>query len=99
MKDDKKYALGPDVAHDEVLIDSAGRAVDDDYVAAAVEDAMREARRRGRPSLSTSGESPLLRVRLSRRLDADIRKAAEGAGKSRSDWVRGVLTEAASGTH
>ena len=49
---------------------------------------------RGRPSLSESGESPLLQVRLSRELDDAVRKAAQEAGVSRSDWVRQVLDEA-----
>ncbi len=49
---------------------------------------------RGRPSLSESGESPLLRVRLSRELDDAVRKAAQEAGASRSDWVRQALDEA-----
>ncbi len=86
--------LGPDVADTEVLHDSKGRVIDDDYVEAAVHDALRKARGRGRPSLSESGESPLLRVRLSRDLDDDVRKAAEEAGTSRSEWVRQVLGEA-----
>jgi uncharacterized protein (DUF1778 family) len=44
--------------------------------------------------LSDSGESPLLRVRLSKELDQAVRRAAEHAGESRSDWVRHVLDEA-----
>lgn len=88
------YPLGPDVPDDEVLRDSRGRVVDDAYVDAAVEDAVRHVRGRGRPSLSESGESPLLRVRLSRELDDAVRRAAQEAGTSRSDWVRRVLEEA-----
>lgn len=88
------YTLGSDVPDSEVLRDSKGRVVDDGYVEAAVQDALRQARGRGRPSLSESGESPLLRVRLSSDLDAAVRRAAEKAGTSRSDWVRHVLTEA-----
>ena len=54
---------------DEVLRDSEGRVVDDAYMESAV-DGIGKARKRGRPSLSKSGESPLLRVRrtLSRTL-------------------------------
>lgn len=88
------YTVGPDVPDREALRDSQGRVVDDEYVEAAVQDALRQARGRGRPSLSESGESPLLRVRLSGDLDAAVRKAAEKAGTSRSDWVRQVLAKA-----
>jgi predicted HicB family RNase H-like nuclease len=90
----ERYSLGPDVPETETLRDSAGRAVDDAYVDAAVEDAIARVRGRGRPSLSESGESPLLRVRLSRELDQAVRQAAAQAGESRSDWVRHVLDEA-----
>jgi predicted HicB family RNase H-like nuclease len=89
-----KYSLGPDVPDTETLRDSAGRVVDDAYIDAAVEDALTRVRGRGRPSLSESGESPLLRVRLSKELDQAVRRAAESAGESRSDWVRHVLDEA-----
>jgi hypothetical protein len=88
------YSLGPDVPDTETLQDSDGRVVDDAYVDAAVEDALTKVRGRGRPSLSDSGESPLLRVRLSKELDQAVRRAAEHAGESRSDWVRHVLDEA-----
>ena len=90
----EKYVLGADVPDDEILRDSAGRPIDDDYVDAAVEDAIAQVRGRGRPSLSRSGESPLLRVRLSRQLDQAVRDAAAEAGESRSDWVRHVLDDA-----
>jgi predicted HicB family RNase H-like nuclease len=90
----RKYSLGPDVPESETLRDSAGRLVDDAYVDAAVADALTRVRGRGRPSLSESGESPLLRVRLSRELDDAVRRAAARAGESRSDWVRHVLDEA-----
>ncbi|MGH9122190.1 MAG: hypothetical protein ACRDYC_09640 [Acidimicrobiales bacterium] len=94
MAESTSYKLGPDVASDEVLRDSMGRIVNDHYVAEAVEDALSAARGRGRPSLSKSGESPLLRVRLSRDLDDAVRQAAERAGASRADWVRQVLDDA-----
>lgn len=89
------YVPDTDVAKDEVLRDSQGRVVDDEYVDGAVADAIHKARARGRPSLSESGESPLLRVRLSRDLDEAVRRAAENAGESRAEWVRHTLDEAA----
>jgi predicted HicB family RNase H-like nuclease len=69
--------------------------VSDEYVDAAVEDAVRKARRRGRPSLSQSGESPLLRVRVSPELDAAVSRAAEASGETRADWIRHALSKAA----
>lgn len=95
MSERTTYSLGPDVPDSETLRDSKGRVVDDAYVEAAVEEAVRQVRGRGRPSLSEAGESPLLRVRLSRELDEAVRKAAHDAGISRSDWVRQALDEAA----
>jgi hypothetical protein len=83
------------VGRNEVLRDSQGRVVDDEYVERAVESAITYVRRRGRPSLSESAESPLLRVRVSRDLDAAVREAAERSGESISDWVRQVLERAA----
>lgn len=89
-----RYRLGPDVGEDEVLLDSQGRTVDDEYVAAAVDGALAHVRGRGRPSLSSSGESPLLRVRLPRELDDAVRRAAADAGSTRAEWVRQALDEA-----
>ena len=94
VKTKTAYKLGTDVADDEVLHDSRGRTVDEDYALAAAEDALERARPRGRPSLSVSGESPLLRVRISRELDDAVTHAAEKTGKSRADWVREVLDDA-----
>jgi hypothetical protein len=94
MPERTNYRLGSDVPSSEEVRDSKGRLVDDAYVDAAVEDAVRQVRGRGRPSLSEAGESPLLRVRLSRELDDAVRRAAEAAGTSRSDWVRHALDEA-----
>jgi hypothetical protein len=74
------YRLGPDVPDDEQLRDREGRLIDDAYVDAAVEDALRQVRGRGRPSLSQAGESPLLRVRISKELDEAVRKAADSSG-------------------
>jgi hypothetical protein len=82
------------VGHNEVIRDSRGRVIDDAYVQGAVEGAIAYVRGRGRPSLSASGESPLLRVRVSRDLDVAVKRAAEQAGESVSDWVRGVLERA-----
>ena len=94
MSDSSGYRLGADVPDSEVLHDGRGRVVDDDYVGTAVAEALIRVRGRGRPSLSESGESPLLRVRLSRELDQATRRAVDGAGASRSEWVRKVLDEA-----
>ena len=89
-----KYTPGPDVPESEPLRDGAGRIIDDAYVDAAVDEAIHQVRGRGRPSLSEAGESPLLRVRISRELDASVRRAAEAAGTSRSQWVRLALEKA-----
>jgi len=94
MSKARTYRLGADVPEGEVLHDSQGRVVDEDYVHGAVVEALARVRGRGRPSLSESGESPLLRVRISRELDEAVRKAADDAGASRSQWVRAVLDEA-----
>lgn len=88
-----RYVLGPDVADDEVLHDSQGRIVNDEYVARAVEDTHRRMDQRGRPSLSASGESPMLRVRLPRDLAEAVDRAAASARQSRSEWVRHALAE------
>jgi hypothetical protein len=83
------------VGRNEVLRDTQGRVVDDEYVDRAVEGAIAYVRGRGRPSLSESGESPLLRVRVSRDLDAAVRRAADRSGVSLSDWIRRTLETAA----
>ena len=90
-----RYTLGADVPAGEELRDSKGRLVDDSYVETAVDDALKTVRGRGRPSLSESGESPLLRVRISPELNEAVSKAAEAAGESRAAWVRHVLDQAA----
>ncbi len=92
---DGGYELGPDIPDTEQLRDSRGRLVDAAYVDEAVKDALSRVRGRGRPSLSQVGESPLLRVRISRELDEAVSQAAERAQASRSEWVRQVLEEAA----
>lgn len=94
MSETSTYRLGADIGDEEDLRDSQGRRVDDAYVHGAVSEALTDVRGRGRPSLSESGESPLLRVRISRDLDEAVRKAADAAGASRSEWVRQVLDEA-----
>lgn len=90
-----RRALSPTVGRSEVLRDSRGRIIDDQYVDRAVEGALAYVRGRGRPSLSESGESPLLRVRVSRDLDAAVRQAAQTSGESVADWVRRALAHAA----
>lgn len=94
MSPTSSYRLGADIAEKEALRDSAGRVIDDAYVDDAVTDALATVRGRGRPSLSKTGESPLLRVRVSRELDEAVRQAAEAAGQSRSQWVRRILDDA-----
>lgn len=94
MTERTRYVAGPDVGPDEIVHDSQGRVVDDAYAAAATDDALAQVRGPGRPSLSSAGESPLLRVRLPRDLDDAVRRAAENAGISRSTWVRDVLADA-----
>jgi predicted HicB family RNase H-like nuclease len=88
------YIPGSDIPRTPALRDRAGRVVDDAYVHDAVEDAIRQVRGRGRPSLSKTGESPLLRVRVSPELDEAVRRAAEAAGTTRPDWIRQVLSDA-----
>lgn len=93
MTERTRYVLGADIPDDEVLRDSKGRSIDDDYVARVVDDSHRRADARGRPSLSNSGESPMLRVRLPRELAEAVDRAARDAQQSRSEWVRHALGE------
>lgn len=95
MTANRRRRLSDTVGADEVLRDSRGRVIDDAYVDRAVETAVEYVRGRGRPSLSKSGESPLLRVRVSRELDAAVRAAASASGESVPDWVRHTLEQAA----
>jgi predicted HicB family RNase H-like nuclease len=94
MTNKNKYVLGADIGEDEQFRDRSGRLIDDHYAAAAAEDALEYVGRRGRPSLSRSGESPMLRVRLPRELDEAVSEAARDAGTSRSEWVRRTLAAA-----
>lgn len=94
MGENTTFVLGPDVAEDEELRDRQGQVIDDRYADAAAEDALRQTRGRGRPSLSESGESPLLRVRLPHDLDDAVTEAAKRAGTPRAEWVRQALTDA-----
>jgi len=89
------FPLGPGIPEDEILRNRQGRIIDDASAEAAAAEAVTIARGRGRPSLSRSGESPLLRVRLSRELDGAVTRAAERAGTSRAAWVRHALAQAA----
>lgn len=82
------------VGRREVLRDSRGLVVDDAYVERAAEDALRQVRGRGRPSLSRTGQSPVLRVRVSRDLGAAVRQAAQRSGESVAEWVRETLERA-----
>jgi hypothetical protein len=82
------------VGRNEVLRDSRGRVIDDEYAQGAVDDAIAYVRGRGRPSLSESGESPLIRVRVSRDLESRIRHAAQASGVSVATWVRESLERA-----
>jgi hypothetical protein len=87
------------VGRNEVIRDSRGRRVDDAYVEGAVEDAVDYVRGRGRPSLSEAGESPLLRVRVSRDLESQIRNAAHSSGLPVATWVRRSLERAVRQEH
>lgn len=89
-----KHTVGPDLPDSQELRDSQGRVVDDAYVDSAVEDALRVVRGPGRPSLSASGESPLLRVRISPELNEAVTQAAVDAGESRAEWIRHTLDDA-----
>jgi predicted HicB family RNase H-like nuclease len=89
-----RYQRSAIVGSREVLRDSRGRVIDDVYVERAAEDALRQVRGRGRPSLSSAGESPVLRVRVSRDLDAAVRQAAQRSGESVAQWVRHTLERA-----
>jgi hypothetical protein len=89
-----RYVPVKDIPADETLRDSKGRVITDEYVDAAVTDAIGKTRRRGRPSLSESGESPLLRVRISPELDEAVSRAAEASGETRAEWVRHTLSKA-----
>lgn len=94
MSSKPRRRLSATVSRNEVLRDGRGRVVDDAYVAGAVEDAIAYVRGRGRPSLSETGESPLLRVRVSRDLDTAVREAARTSGETVSEWVRRTLERA-----
>jgi len=87
--------LGSTVGRNEVLRDRRGHVVDGEHVEGAVEFAIDYVRARALPSLSTNGESPLLRVRVSRDLDVAIRRAAGDSGETVATWVRRVLDNAA----
>ena len=94
MTSSDRYLPGPDKPHSEVLHDSHGRLADDAYVDSAVDGARKVARGPGRPSLSTSGESPLLRVRLSADLVDAVTRAADAAGSTRAESVRCIPDKA-----
>jgi predicted HicB family RNase H-like nuclease len=86
-----KYTLGPDVPPDELVRDSKGNVIDEDYIAQAVQDVHDAVA--GRPSLSSQGTSP----RVSFRVPTDVREAAERLanreGVSLSELARRALEE------
>jgi hypothetical protein len=67
---------GTKVRRSEALRDSRGQIIDDPYVEGTVDNALEHVRGRGCPSLSRTGKSPLLRVRVSRGLETAVREAA-----------------------
>jgi hypothetical protein len=85
---------GRDIPDDEIVYDSHGRPLTDEYINELVEDTMtRFERRGGRPPLAPSepGPSPTIRVRASRELTKAVDAAAANCHMSRSEWVRQVL--------
>ncbi len=91
----RRYVLGPDVdLEKEAIYDDAGRRLTDDYVATIV----KNARTRGRPSLSGPGaRSPQVSFRVS----IDLRDRAEARAakehKSLSELAREALEHYLSG--
>jgi hypothetical protein len=94
MSKQVRYVDAGDIPDDEPIYDSQGRLVDDAYVEQAVEEAREYARRVGRPSLSESGESPVLHIRVPHGLERAIGLAAEIDHTPRSEWVRRTLARA-----
>jgi len=82
---------GGDIPDDEVVRDTRGRVIDDDYVERAVVDVRR---RRGRPSLSgRPGVSRSVQIRFDEVTHDSVREAARAAGISASEWVRQAVRE------
>jgi len=81
---------------DEIVYDTHGRPLTDEYVDQLVQDAMITYERRGRPPLSAtqSGPSPTIRIRVSQELGEAVDAAAARVHLSRSEWVRRTLIEA-----
>lgn len=87
-----KLAPGPDVDPDrEVLRDSRGRRITNEYVREAVENARRQLSR-GRPSLSgQASRSPQVTFRLPPELRAKAEALAARQGKRVSEVARDAL--------
>lgn len=82
---------GGDIADDEIVHDSRGRVIDDDYVDRAVVEVRR---RRGRPSLSgRPGVSRSVQIRFDEEMHVSVCEAARAAGISASEWVRQAVRE------
>lgn len=86
-------SVGPDEQPGDVVRDSAGQVVDDDYVARAV--AALHRRRPGRPSLDQH-DSPTLRFRVPAAVKAAVANAAAAEGVNQSEWLRSVVEDALS---
>ena len=80
-----------DIADEEIVQDSHGRVIDDDYVDRAVVEVRRL---RGRPSLSgRPGVSRSVQIRFDEQTHDSVREAARAAGVSASEWVRQAVRE------
>ena len=80
-----------DISDDEIVHDSHGRVIDDDYVDRAVVEVRRL---RGRPSLSgRPGVSRSVQIRFDEQTHDSVREAARAAGVSASEWVRQAVRE------
>lgn len=89
----RKYKAGPDVKRDELVYDSKGNRIDQDYIDRAVEDVHRQLGR-GRPSLTAPGAvSPEIKARVPADLKRRVEQVAKRQGKSTSAVVREALEE------
>lgn len=60
-----------------------------------LDEALNAMRPPGRPSLSTSGSSPVIRVRVPRGMHNAIERIIRETGVDRASWLRQALREAA----
>jgi hypothetical protein len=74
------YSPGPGIPDDEILRDRQGRSINDACAEAAAEEALAVVRGRGPLPQAETGESPLLRISLSRDLDEAITRAVPFSG-------------------